>query len=117
MFITQLSKISQTKDLSAIYYTVKPKNRAAFFRLPGYLYNGCHRLKAPYDSVRIYFTLTLQEAMQLLPSVLIALIVQVPRPFAVILPLESTVATFVSDEVHFSFLVLAVSGRTVAFSV
>ena len=66
--------------------------------------------------IKCYRTLTLHFAMQFVPSVLIALISQLPLPLAITLPVESTVATFVLVDTHFSFLLLAVSGKTVAFS-
>jgi len=52
----------------------------------------------------------------LFPSLVLTVIVAVPRPFEVTRPLEETVATEVLLEVQVTALFVAFAGRTVAFS-
>ena len=61
-------------------------------------------------------TVTLQVALNP-PSLVLAVIVAVPLPFAVTFPAEDTVATEVLEEVHVTVLSEAFSGLTVATSV
>ena len=62
-------------------------------------------------------TVTEHVALLLLPSVVVAVIVAVPLPFAVTTPLLLMVATLVLLLVHLRFLFVALSGLTVAVSV
>ena len=61
-------------------------------------------------------TVTLQVAFLSLPSFAIQVILAVPADTAVTLPVLSTVAIFVSDEVQFTDLSVAFSGVMVAVS-
>lgn len=59
-------------------------------------------------------TVISQVALRLVPSVVVAVIVAVPRPFAVTKPLPLTVATLVLLEVHVTAGLVALPGVTVA---
>ena len=61
----------------------------------------------------LYLTVTTQVAV-LLPSVVLTVIVAVPLATAVTLPFASTVATVLFDDVHVTFLLVAVVGLIVA---
>lgn len=63
-----------------------------------------------------FVTVTVQVAV-LFPSSVLAVIVVVPADFAATIPLDETVATFVFDELHVTFLLVAFDGDTVAMSV
>ncbi|OOM79907.1 hypothetical protein CLPUN_14190 [Clostridium puniceum] len=59
-------------------------------------------------------TLTVHDALKLLPSVVVAFIITLPSFIAVSLPVKSTVAIDLSLEVHVTFLLVALYGITVA---
>ena len=61
-------------------------------------------------------TVTLHSAFMLSFSQLIAYITAFPCFTAVILPVESTVATFVFEDLYFTFLLSAFFGNTVALN-
>ena len=69
------------------------------------------------DSASVLATVILQVADLLEPSVVVAVIVASPSAIAVTLPLASTVATDVLDDVHVTDLSVVVAGATVALSV
>ncbi len=62
------------------------------------------------------FTITVHEALRLLPSVVVAVIVAVPAETAVTTPLLFTVATDVLLDFHVTVLLVALLGYTVATS-
>lgn len=62
-------------------------------------------------------TVNLQEALNCVPSVVVAVIVVAPARFAVTTPLALTVATLVLLEVHTTDELVTLFGKTVALSV
>lgn len=58
-----------------------------------------------------HFTVTLQLAFTLLPSAALQVMIQLPFPFALTLPLDETVATFLLLEDHLTFCFAAPAGR------
>lgn len=69
------------------------------------------------ESFVIPFTVTVQEALRSVPSIVVAVIVAVPRVFAVTSPLSSTDATLGLEEDHLGTLIVALDGKHVAVSV
>ena len=63
-----------------------------------------------------YFTVTLHSAFKFVPSVVVAVMVVVPRPTPVTRPFWSTVAILSSADSHVTRFVVAFSGATVAVS-
>lgn len=68
------------------------------------------------DVARIGFTVTVQVARKLVPSVVLAVIVAVPRPIAVTKPLLLTVTMLLLLVVHATVLFVVLLGNTVAVS-
>ena len=68
------------------------------------------------DVARIGFTVTVQVARKLVPSVVLAVMVAVPRPIAVTRPLLSTVTMLLLLVVHATVLFVVLLGNTVAVS-
>ena len=68
------------------------------------------------DVARIGFTVTVHVARKLVPSVVLAVIVAVPRPIAVTKPLLLTVTMLLLLVVHATVLFVVLLGNTVAAS-
>ena len=66
--------------------------------------------------VVLFFTVTVQTAFFPLPSFAFTVILAVPALIPFTFPVCVTVAIFLLDEVHVTFLFVALEGRTVAVS-
>ena len=66
--------------------------------------------------MKLGWTVTVQEALKLVPSLVVAVIVAVPAEIPVTTPLLFTVATAVLLERHVTVLLVALVGSTVAIS-
>jgi hypothetical protein len=69
----------------------------------------------PVTAITVWFTVTWHVAA-LLPSSVVTVIVAVPGETAVTQPFDETVATDVELDFQFTFLFVALSGKTVAVS-
>jgi hypothetical protein len=88
----------------AVIVFVSPTHREAFVSLRAISVTCCFTVTSHIDFVPY-------------PSAAVQVIVQVPLPFAVIMPFEDTVATLSSEEDHETFVLYAIVGVAVALIV